>query len=398
MARALHSLESPMALRLIIEDFEGSTTIVPLEQDPVTIGRKEGNTIQLTEKNVSRSHAKLDHSDDGWAIQDLGSYNGVTVNGVVIGEAVALREGDIITIGDYSLVLHDDVGKKTIDLDRPLRAANQGQPAEGEPVVASSSQDLPRLSPSEIEALSTNSPPSMADAGLGEEPASNNRAAIIGIVVVALALLGIGGYVLLGPPSQKDAGSEAAAPDGGGEAPAADAGPGETPPVSDEAGEAVVPAAETGVAATAAETGEQASETGGDAAVEEPVEEPVDEVVDEPGDETVDPPSEDPTPVEEQETGSANKPKRNTKKSITPEQADALLADARKASMAGELNKAYKLAKQSYSGKKSADALKVMAVSACKMGSASKAKAAYGKMSSGKDAVQKLCASHGIAL
>jgi pSer/pThr/pTyr-binding forkhead associated (FHA) protein len=48
-----------MALRLIIEDEEGATTIVPLGEEEVTIGREPGNTIQLTEQNVSRQHARL---------------------------------------------------------------------------------------------------------------------------------------------------------------------------------------------------------------------------------------------------------------------------------------------------------------------------------------------------
>ena len=45
--------------KLIIEDDEGKTTVVPLIRDEITIGRKEGNTIRLTERNVSRRHAKL---------------------------------------------------------------------------------------------------------------------------------------------------------------------------------------------------------------------------------------------------------------------------------------------------------------------------------------------------
>ena len=45
--------------KLIIEDDEGKTTVVPLIRDEITIGRKEGNTIRLTERNVSRKHAKL---------------------------------------------------------------------------------------------------------------------------------------------------------------------------------------------------------------------------------------------------------------------------------------------------------------------------------------------------
>ena len=67
--------------KLIIEDDEGKTTVVPLIRDEITIGRKEGNTIRLTERNVSRRHAKLVKSNGSVFIEDLTSYNGIKVNG-----------------------------------------------------------------------------------------------------------------------------------------------------------------------------------------------------------------------------------------------------------------------------------------------------------------------------
>ena len=45
--------------KLVIEDDEGKRTVVPLTRDEYSIGRKEGNTIRLTERNVSREHARL---------------------------------------------------------------------------------------------------------------------------------------------------------------------------------------------------------------------------------------------------------------------------------------------------------------------------------------------------
>ena len=45
--------------KLAIEDDEGKQTVVPLTRDEYTIGRKDGTTIRLTERNVSREHARL---------------------------------------------------------------------------------------------------------------------------------------------------------------------------------------------------------------------------------------------------------------------------------------------------------------------------------------------------
>src|SRR6184192_4757864 len=94
--------------KLIIEDDEGKTTVVPLIRDEITIGRKEGNTIRLTERNVSRRHAKLVKSNGTVFIEDLTSYNGIKVNGDRIAGRAPVNEGDRVQIGDYQLALKLD--------------------------------------------------------------------------------------------------------------------------------------------------------------------------------------------------------------------------------------------------------------------------------------------------
>ena len=91
--------------KLVISDDEGKTIIVPLVRDLITVGRQDGNTIRLTERNVSRQHARLVKSDVGYRIEDLESYNGVSVNGSRIGKAQDLKDGDRVGIGDYVIAL-----------------------------------------------------------------------------------------------------------------------------------------------------------------------------------------------------------------------------------------------------------------------------------------------------
>ncbi|MBN2497131.1 MAG: FHA domain-containing protein [Deltaproteobacteria bacterium] len=93
--------------KLIIEDDEGHTTVVPLQKDEITIGRKEGNTIRLTERNVSRHHARLIRANGSVFIEDLDSYNGIKVNGERITARTNVRVGDLIEIGDYHLALQE---------------------------------------------------------------------------------------------------------------------------------------------------------------------------------------------------------------------------------------------------------------------------------------------------
>jgi ABC transport system ATP-binding/permease protein len=101
--------------KLVIEDDEGKRTVVPLTREDYTLGRKEGNTIRLTERNVSREHAKLHRSKLNGAgaprkytLVDCTSYNGVYVNGLRVATTQELVHGDLIQIGDYRMVLQDD--------------------------------------------------------------------------------------------------------------------------------------------------------------------------------------------------------------------------------------------------------------------------------------------------
>jgi hypothetical protein len=64
----------------------------------VVVGRSRDCDVIVSDPNVSRRHAELRHSDEGWAVADLGSTNGIRVNGRRVDQS-ALRPGDRITIG-----------------------------------------------------------------------------------------------------------------------------------------------------------------------------------------------------------------------------------------------------------------------------------------------------------
>ena len=105
--------------KLVIQDDEGKTTVVPLIRDEITIGRKEGNTIRLTERNVSRRHARILRNNGEVHIEDLGSYNGIRVNNARIAERVSLRVSDQVQIGDYKLYLKAE-GLEQVDETRTV--------------------------------------------------------------------------------------------------------------------------------------------------------------------------------------------------------------------------------------------------------------------------------------
>src|SRR4051812_19501558 len=115
--------------KLIIEDDEGKTTVVPLIRDEITIGRKEGNTIRLTERNVSRRHAKLVKSNGTVFIEDLTSYNGIKVNGDRIAGRAPVNEGDRVQIGDYQLALKLDKATTAGSSSPAVSTSNATAPA-----------------------------------------------------------------------------------------------------------------------------------------------------------------------------------------------------------------------------------------------------------------------------
>ncbi|MDP4178588.1 MAG: FHA domain-containing protein [Bacillota bacterium] len=65
----------------------------------LTIGRKENNMLILTDQYVSSYHAKIVYKNNQYYLEDLGSTNGTTCNGVKLKDKKMLIQGDEIAIG-----------------------------------------------------------------------------------------------------------------------------------------------------------------------------------------------------------------------------------------------------------------------------------------------------------
>lgn len=75
-------------------------------RDVVSIGRDASNDIALDEPSISRRHAQLIYREGGFYIQDLGSANGVVVNGTPIQGSIRIGPGDRIALSrDVTLAL-----------------------------------------------------------------------------------------------------------------------------------------------------------------------------------------------------------------------------------------------------------------------------------------------------
>ena len=76
---------------------------LPLTDEVTTIGSVAGNTVVLADPAVSRKHAGIRKVDGNYELADLGSTNGVYVNGHKVPKKT-LEVGDIIRVGNTEAV------------------------------------------------------------------------------------------------------------------------------------------------------------------------------------------------------------------------------------------------------------------------------------------------------
>jgi hypothetical protein len=76
---------------------------LPLSEEVTTIGSVAGNTVVLADPAVSRKHAGIRRIDSNYELADLGSTNGVYVNGHKVPKKT-LEPGDIIRVGNTEAV------------------------------------------------------------------------------------------------------------------------------------------------------------------------------------------------------------------------------------------------------------------------------------------------------
>jgi class 3 adenylate cyclase len=91
---------------VVLRDPSGQERVVHLEQR-LRIGRLPDNDIApIWDHGVSRRHAHITRTAQGWALVDEGSHNGCYVNGERVTDQRALRDGDVLRFGDTVVVFH----------------------------------------------------------------------------------------------------------------------------------------------------------------------------------------------------------------------------------------------------------------------------------------------------
>lgn len=98
-------------------------------EDPISLGRSS-ELVPLTDLTVSRRHARLEHTRNGWMLWEDGSSNGVFINGVRITKAAKVKVGDQIRMGSTLLVFGSPNQAVTVSGDPLLDLKGETKPGD----------------------------------------------------------------------------------------------------------------------------------------------------------------------------------------------------------------------------------------------------------------------------
>lgn len=126
----------------------------PNLEPPVTIGREEGNTIQLNDERVSRYHTKIQMDHEQVVLTDLESTNGTKVNGEDV-QLRNLRYGDVIQVGRTVMVFgtREQISQRLKDLCNSGRGKKPRRKTPLSEELPSSESDVPWKDQDSIQAM-----------------------------------------------------------------------------------------------------------------------------------------------------------------------------------------------------------------------------------------------------
>ena len=90
--------------RLILVSDSDVGREIPLDRERLGLGRGPGVEVAFDDPSMSRQHAVIEFVNEGFRVRDLGSTNGVLLNGKPV-QAADIKHGDQLDIGSRRMTL-----------------------------------------------------------------------------------------------------------------------------------------------------------------------------------------------------------------------------------------------------------------------------------------------------
>jgi pSer/pThr/pTyr-binding forkhead associated (FHA) protein len=107
---SIHDAKLPQGFRPLLLRLPSQEIELELRQPDILVGRHTLVDLCLPYPDISRKHCRIVFADDCWHIVDVGSLNGIEVNGERKREA-DLREGDTLRIAGLRFEVHVEAGE-----------------------------------------------------------------------------------------------------------------------------------------------------------------------------------------------------------------------------------------------------------------------------------------------
>jgi pSer/pThr/pTyr-binding forkhead associated (FHA) protein len=111
---------------------EGAARRYVFDQQAV-VGRDPDCDIPLASRSVSRRHALVEKTPNGWVVRDLGSANGTSVDGARVKEA-PLAKGAAVRFGEVDAIFETEV-RQTTSAERLISSLSVAPARKARPVA-----------------------------------------------------------------------------------------------------------------------------------------------------------------------------------------------------------------------------------------------------------------------
>ncbi len=129
--------------QLIVRAGPNPGKIYPIMKSELAIGRDPKSDILINDAEISRHHAVIKATQDGYTIEDLGSTNGTIINGQRVTGPHLLQPGEMINLGEHIALVFET--QQAFDPDATIASAaiSFASPEPRKPVLPPSNSPIP---------------------------------------------------------------------------------------------------------------------------------------------------------------------------------------------------------------------------------------------------------------